>query len=636
MNKQEEERNRVQKYLQRFNKAKMAVQNKHNIWAKLDTFDRGDQWKDASLPTWIPKPVTNMLRYVRTLKRANLASAIPSAKMSSRFMEYQEDVEKLQRAYDHVWETENLPRKIRRSIDRSLLQGTSIAYVFNDNDYIGGTYLGENDPGNTLYQGRICVRRIPSANFFPDPDATRIDDPNMKFCEFTENLPLSTVKNNPKFKEYAGKKLEQLSYSQFAQDDDESGEIYRRDTNIAENGQRVENDETVTLHTHFERYINEDGRWQLDITWYLTNTDFELYRIEDYQPSVYPFAVLYDEEEEGDFWGTSTLMDILENQKIINKTSQTASIIGTMHQNPQKVVHRESGINAQEMARMGTLPGKVWVSNIDPRMAVSHIETKDIPRGLMELEDRMKNDIREIAGINEAYTGESVGSLTTSTGVNSLIERATLRDKDKMLQIDEFVEQISNLIILHIIYTWKDRRQISVTGPDGNPQYYIFEPLDEDTIRNIDWVIKSDVYATAPTTLAQRREQADRLMQLQGQFNFNPPIITAEEWIQFQDFDMKEQILRRIQKDRERLEREKSLRIAENLVQVAEIIRQNIAQGMPVEQAQQAAVQAVEEMLAQQEQEEMLSGRPRDAAREAQAPQGVAGQQAMMAMARGS
>ncbi|WP_164703629.1 hypothetical protein, partial [Escherichia coli] len=167
----------------------------------------------------------------------------------------------------------------------------------------------------------------------------------------------------------------------------------------------------VTLHIHWERYRNEEGRWQVDVSYFLWNTDFLLYRIVDFKPSVYPFAVFYDEEDDNSFWGTSVSMDILENQKVINKTAQAASIIGTLHQNPQKVVLRESGINAAEMSRTGTLPGKVWTSNIPN--AVETIQPPDIPKGLFEIEDRMKADIKEIAGINEAYVGESVGSLTT-------------------------------------------------------------------------------------------------------------------------------------------------------------------------------------------------------------------------------
>lgn len=635
---QNEERTRLQKYNQRFNRAKLAVEPKHKIWAEIDKFDRGEQWKGTSLPPWIPTPVSNWLRYARTLKRANLAANIPRAHFTAKQPENREFVEKLERAYEHVWQTEKVPRVIRRCVDRAIAQGTAIAFVYNDNEYVGGPYYGEGDPRNKLYRGRIVIKRIPIANFFPDPDATCLED--MKYFEITESTTLRAIKNNPNFQRYARekgriRKFKALDYSMFSGDDHESGEIYDRDSKIAENGQNVLGDEMVLLHTHWERYLNDEGEWQLDVTWYVPQIDFELYRIEDYKPSVYPIAILYDEEEEGEFWGTSTLMEILENQKLLNKADQTAAIISTLHQNPQKVVLRESGINAQELARTGTLPGKVWTSNVDPRVAVANIETPDIPKGLFELKADLKQDMRERLGINEAYTGDSIGSLTTSTGVHSLIERATIRDKDKMIQIDEFVEKLSDLIALNILYHWRDPRPITIIGPDGEPIYETFEPFDEITINNLDWIIKSDVYAKAPTTQALRREQADRLIQLQGQFNFNPPIITAEEWIQFQDFDMKEEILRRIEQDRNQLEREKALSMAENMVQLANTIRQFIAQGMPEQEALAAAQQAAEEMLAQQKQQEMLSSRPRDVEKEAQAPQGITGQLAMASMARG-
>jgi hypothetical protein len=628
------EKNRIQKYHQRFSSAKLAVEPKHNIWAKLDMFDRGEQWKDVPLPPWVPKPVANWIRYVRTLKRANLASAIPSAHYTARSEQHQPVMKKMQRAYEHVWQTEKVQKVIRRSIDRSIIQGTAIAIVYNDDAYVGGTYLGENDPGNRLYNGKICVKRFPNANFFPDPDASCLAD--MKYCDTTEQTTLSAIKNNPKFKEFAGENLAKLTYSMLSQDENESGEIYGRDNKVTNNSQNVIGDEMVTMHTHWERFINESGQWQLDIVYYLANSDFELYRVEDYKPGVYPFAVLYDEEEEDDFWGTSTAMDIWENQKIINKVAQTASIIGVLHQNPQKIVSRNSGINAQELARTGTMPGKVWTTNDDPKNSIHSIEPADIPKGLFDLEDRLKNDIRESVGINEAYTGQSVGSLTTSTGVNSLIERATIRDKDKMLQIDDFVEQISDLIMLNILYKWKEKREITTVGPNGQPQYDIFEPVDENTIKNLDWIVRSDVYAKAPTTQALRREQADKLIQMQGQFNYSPPIITVEEWIRFQDFDMKEEILQRMQADRKRLESEKAMNLAEKWVQLADILRQNIARGMPMQQAQQEAQKAAEEMIAAQKQQEMAAGRPKDVEQEAQAPQGTTGQLAMAAMSRGA
>ena len=621
---------------QRYRKAEDSVSQKHKQWAELDMFDRGEQWKQASIPAWIPKPVTNYIRYIRQLKRANLASSVSKANFLPLNPQYAEQVSKLQKAYDHVWETENVPFTIRGIIDRGLLQGTSIAYVYNDDAYVGGVYNEPYDPNNQLYSGKICVKRIPVANFFPDPDAYELQ--SCKFIEVTEILSLKEIKNNPEFVKYCEekgtlKKLKALNINNLGVSDNESGTIYNRESNPLNNGLNVQGDEMVTLHHHWEKIYQEDGTWRLDCTYYLRDLDFILLKRESMQPNVYPFAEYVDEYEENTIWGTSVIMDIFENQKIINRTAQIAAIIGTLHQNPQKIVARESGINAADLAKTGTLPGKVWTTNSDPRNSIYTLQPEDIPRGVFELEDRLKSDMKDMTGLNEAYVGDSVGSLTTSTGVNSLIERATVRDKDKMIQIDRFVEKLSNLIALMIVYNWKDKRPMAMTMPNGEQQFEQFQPFDDWETNNMEWRVRSDVYAKAPTTQASKRQQADQLMQLQGQFQFSPAIITPEEWVRFQDFDMKEDILKRMEEDRVKIEQQQAQDLAAQAAQLAMAIAELQAQGASEEEIQQIAYQQAQQMLGQTQGEE--GGQMPTAPNEAQAPQGITGQMAMANMARG-
>ncbi len=633
----EEQRNRIQRYYQRFQKAEVAKGDLNDRFKVLDTFDRGEQWKDANLPPWVPKPVTNFIRYVRTLKRANLASAIPMATFTAEYQEDAEIINRLDKAYRHVWQKQRVPRVIRRSIDRSFLQGTAIVYVYSDDDYVGGKYIKPKDSRNVLFQGDIQVKRYPSENFFPDPDAYCLED--MKWCETTEPLPLAQIKENTRFIEYTKKngtyqKFMKLNYSTLSSSStDETGEIFDRDVTISESNPPITGDEMILLHTHYERYY-ANGEWHLDVTYYLPFCDFELLRIEDYKPNEYPFAVLYDEEEDKSFWGSATAWDFLENQKVINKTQQTSSVKATLHQNPQKVVSRDSGINARDLARSGTQPGRVWTTNSDPRNSIVNVVPPDIPRGLMEVEDRMKQDIREMAGVNEAYTGQSVGSLTTSSGVNSLIERATIRDKDKMVQIDAFVERISHLIVLNILHKWEEERPLAIEQPDGTTEYSQWQPIAKELRDNLSWRVKVDVYAKAPTTQASKRQQADQLMQYQGQFNFDPPIITQEEWIQLQDFEDKEKWLRRIQEDRAKKEAMEAMNWTQIIMQTADQVNQLRKQGMGNQEIQPQIQQFIQEMVEQQKQ--MAVQRPRDAAAAPGERQGVTGQQAMSAMIRGA
>lgn len=638
----EKEKKRVGEYNARFRKARDAYRKRRDSWKIIDMFDRGEQWADVNLPPWIPKPVHNMVKYIRVLKRANLAGNIPAAHYSPINPEHKDAVDSLQKAYKHVWATQKVPYTIRRCIDRALLQGTAIAYVYSDDTAINGEYYGEKDSRNKLWQGELYVKRFPNTNFFPDPDAYTLND--CKWIETTELTSLSAVKANKKFQEYAGDKLKNYKGGGGTSSSEDSGtDAYTREEDPATSSPAVSGDENVTVHTHWEMEYDDNGRKKLNVSYYIGETNFELLRLTDVKPSVYPFAVYYDEEEEQDFWGSSTAMDIIEKQKLINKTEQSVSIIGTLHQNPQKIVARESGINGKEMARMGNLPGKVWTTNTDVTRSVFTLQPPDIPRGLFDIKDRSVNDIKDYAGLNEAYTGDSVGSLTTSTGVNSLIERSTIRDRDKMKQIDQFVEDISNLIVMFIIDKWKDKRNIINIGQAGKVEQFEWKPISKDVAGNLQWFVHSDVYATAPVTQALRRQQADQLMQMQAQFQMNPPIITTMEWLDMQDFDNKDDIRRRMEEDQRRLDEQKSQDLAGIVMQMSEQARQLVGQGVPQQQVQQQITQQVQQILDQQEQQRLQMGlavqgdRPRDAAvtPDTSGPSGSTGQLAMNAQARG-
>lgn len=589
----EEQATLINKAEKRFRLASDGMGEHHKQWRLIDLFDRGRQWDNVNIPVWVPKPITNLIRYVRTTKRANLAMNIPQATFVPLTHMDAPLVRQIQKAYDHVWDEQKVAYTCRRMVDRALLHGTSIAYVYAEEN-IRGKYFGEGHEENQLYRYDVKVKRLNNANFYIDPTAYCLEE--ARYITITENLVLADVKNNPTFRQFAGKKLRELQMADLQRENNAVGDIFDRDNTKSDASNQVETgDELVTMHIHWERFRNESGAWQVDVSYFLWNTDFLLYRIEDFKPSIYPFAVYHDEEEDNSFWGTSTAMDMLENQKIINKTAQAASIIGTLHQNPQKVVLRESGINAAEMSRTGTLAGKVWTSNI-PK-AVEVIQPPDIPKGLFDIEDRMKMDIKDMAGITEAYTGQSVGSLTTSTGVDSLIDRSTVRDRDKAIQIDKFVEDLSNIIVQFILVYWQEERPLMTRKRNGSPDFDMWKPLDATVIDNLEWRARSDVYAKAPITAASKSQQADNLMQLQGQFQYDPPIITPEEWIEMKDFPNKEDILARMELDRENKQQQDQASLTQNIMGIIGQAQQMKGQGVSEENIMEQIQPMIDELV---------------------------------------
>ena len=100
----------------------------------------------------------------------------------------------------------------------------------------------------------------------------------------------------------------------------------------------------------------------------------------------------------------------------------------------------------------------------DPSRAIYHVIPPQIPQSLFNLYETAKANIREITGLNEAYLGENVGSLQTSQGVNSLIERATMRDRDQLKDLEDAVENITRLLVAFITTKYDAPRFIRISG----------------------------------------------------------------------------------------------------------------------------------------------------------------------------
>jgi type II secretory pathway component PulF len=143
-------------------------------------------------------------------------------------------------------------------------------------------------------------------------------------------------------------------------------------------------------------------------------------------------------------------------------------------------------------------------------------------------------------------------------------------------------------------------------------------------------------------TQASRREQADKLMNMQGQYQFNPPLITTEEYVKMQEFDNGFEIVQRMERDRQRMEKEKSQNMAQQISQLAQQLNELLGKGMPPEQAMQQVQQMADDMLAKQQQAEMNNGISSQAGGASQqpnpveAPNGNPNPSAMQAMVQGS
>lgn len=555
--------------LQKFKKAREKRQLKDEKWKELDAFDRGEQWKlNGSVPAWIPRPVTNFVHLVKTTKRAALAIENPTGQLRPQSPDDRVMVEDLQKGYEFVWDKAGCRKVVREALETSKLLGTGIVQVYWDENtgVLGGT--------GGLYEGEIKVKQLDPASVYPDPTAFSIED--CQYIHVVERKPVEWLKKHPLFGDSS---LEERNVSET-----ERGEIYQRDHTHADMQGMID------FHQHFEKKPNKDGGYTHSVT-YLAGEKV-VHKIDRLEPNCYPFAILYDYPQRQDFWGMSTCELILDNQKLINKVESIIAMIGTLLQNPQKVVFKGSGINPKEAAKYSSAPGKVWVSNVPANQAIAWQQPPQIPPALFNLAEQAKQNIREVTGLTEAYMGQSVGSLQTSQGVSSLIERSTMRDRDQMFDLELFVKELSNILIKFITSKYTEERWIRIMGEqDREPEFTRFLGTD---YRMLSYDIHVDVSAKAPISRARQQEEARQLLEMQGQYGLSPRVITPQEFIKNSNFVNKNELL-------DRMDKEQMENMAEQITQMGNMIAEAVQNQVPPEEIQQMAMEMAQQIEGQAE-----------------------------------
>lgn len=568
-------KSKANEILDKFAKAKNKCQAKHTIWNELDAFDRNQQWELSKAPPWLPKPVTNFVHLVKYTKRAAFAVENPVGKLRPVSPKGVEPVALMNKAYEDTFERIKIRKVIRENIETAKLLGTAIAYMYWNEEKEGRLGVTVQGDEEYLYEGEIEVREIEPSSFFPDPNAFTIED-----CEYIivrERRPLSWIKNHPKFKsKYANK--EQVEAS--AIDAADRGEIYQRDYGSSD-------DERICdFLKYYTKTMNAEGRFDYKVA-YVANGKFLLE--EPLRPNRYPFAVLYDFRQRQDFWGMSTCEFILDNQKIINKVESIIAMIGTLLQNPQKILDKQAGIDPKAMAQYGNAPNMVWESNIPPAQAVHVVQPQTIPPQLFNLLEAAKQNVREITGLTESYMGQNVGSLQTSSGVQALIDRSTMRDRDQMYDVELYVEELTKLLIDFMSSYYEEERLIRVLDEKGNVKDFI--PFVGTDFADLAYDVAIDVSAKAPITRMREQAEAKELLNTQGQYFQDAPVavIKPQEAIRMMNLVHGEEII-------ERMNLEEMQNKTEQAMQVATMMYEAYQQGVDPETISQMGMAMFEQV----------------------------------------
>jgi len=534
-------------------------------WKELDAFDRGEQWTIAGqMPSWIPKPSTNYVSKVKRYKTGNLMLEDYMGELKPLAPENEAQIWMLQRFYEQLWDKLNMKYQILDVVRTSRLLGTGILYVGWDEGYIGGTR-------GHLYQGEILVKEIEPSTFFVDPTAFELEEALYcgTFVRTTEEHIMMDPTIEDKYKKDF--KERRRAYTGASGQEDRGEIYYNRDFGS------YQDMEVVDLMTIYEKVASDDGMGYSIRVLYIADGVL-IKEVEELKPNVFPFIVLYQHKQRMDFWGISDCELILPNVKMINKVQSIIGTLATLYQNPQKVVYEGSGIDPRIVSKYGNAFGLVLMSKSpDLRNAISHVQPADIPMTLMNYIEFLKTDIEDFTGISQFSTGASSGSVQTSAGIQSMIQRSLVGEQDEFLLFEKFLEKISYAVLLNAIEYYTDDRLVRMRDPNPNNDFeFEYIPFRADEFKDLMWDFSINVAQKMKHNDESKRQIMQMLSEWQMQYSPGIPLVSPSDIVKAFNPPNRDVILARI----EQQERQQDYNTA---AQIAQAVMQAIQAGQPPE-----------------------------------------------------
>lgn len=547
--------NRIELVKSRYRK---ALGKKAEITAEMqeaDRFYQADHWDTQKRPSWRPNPVANFVFLAVEHHAANLALANPVPILKATEPGDEAVVKLFQAVVEFQWHRTRMREVLDEVIQDMLTLGTGFVKVYWDNSISGGRPEEKDGLGNvvrpgSLWKGDVACSVVDPANVFVDPGAYKIGA--AKWVIIAAPRSLAEVKNNPLYKEYAGSALNELKPEKgFAET-----EIYPRsgfDSGDDEDGM-------VLVYEQYEIVYDKDGKRRVDLTEIAGNVELR------YQESVFahgriPLVRFLNYRVRKRLWGMGEAKQILPKQKLINQIEELEALNAMLTANNQKLVDANQGIDLNMLTNE---PG-LNIPVRDTATAIKPIEIRPIPNYVHRIISDSKDDIREIANMQDVYTGEANAAVRTFGGTALLQERAATRNKRRGMRIEEACRDIVELWLGLMAENYTEARfarivgdtQLDmealstkgvsfVPGPDGKPAFVRFRGADLLAELNID--VQVNAGSGTPVSKALIAQQASTLLQLQSQYGFNPPLITLEEYLNSIDFPNKAVIIERLRR----------------------------------------------------------------------------------------
>lgn len=547
----------IEKLREQFDLCKSQYAKEHRRMQVLDLTDRGGLWEalGAKFPPYQILPDTNHVAYI---KNNMVASIYTIAKCADLLPTSEKDkgiIVNVNTALEQEWNLTNIAKMQKQAGVNAALHNIGITQIGWDENMISG--------GDLIQKGQVRAKNISPLKFMRDPFA--IDLKNSGYCMTYDKYHKSVFLGNKNYREEFKKYLESRK---------NSGTILSTPEILGAKASSSA-DDYFTLVTFWEKVEDKDGNIVIDEI-HTINAEAVLYIRQAIKPNRFPFAILYCNDPGDSLVGISEPARAFANSVAYNIMDSISLTSAYKNQRPPKYVSSDSGLNINSFAQHANDADYTFVVNGDASKAVHYHQFPQVDPHIGEITARLDNNIKQVSGVDERYTGRDTGSIITTGGIQDQLNRVTVIDTPKIENFEDYAKQLTELVLANLIEFGGTRKYL-VKDPEKINTYKTvevnFPKLNAETLFNYQINVSSEL----PRNKARIAEMANQLMEKQLQYQQqgeSVDLITVEEWLMMQDLPMKEYMMERMGIQRMNNEVEN---VSQTLFEFAELTKQGMS-----------------------------------------------------------
>jgi hypothetical protein len=514
-----EELDKSKKYVDMYSKAYHFNEERFDAYAELMAFYQGNQHLLKKYKTERPWVVNMNTPYATVSIEARVASILVNDYEGDLLPLAPEDIdiiEPIDRVYKREWERINIDDIIRKSIETAAVVREAYCHIFvNDKKIHGGRYKKR--------VGALEAEMIDPSSVLIDPTARSLKDAN--YC-----IVLGRISKKDALKQYP--KLQDLA-SQNEFTPKQRGEVYY------DNDYNTEQEDVFTVWNFYIKNSGKIKKVKLINSIIVKETELDITR--------FPVLQFRWKKAAQSCYGISLMDQLLSLQKAVCAIESAITNTAVAYAAPSMMVAKGSGVDPQVVAKANGAPGVVYSVNGSLDNAIKPVIPPKIQDEILAIKQDFEDKIKEISGNTNPFLGKIGTAANTVGGAKVAVERAKIIEVNTENNIEEYVEDIANVIVEFIMKLYPNAELNYANGKDGTGTY-LFDKIKMPTkkeMKDLEYKFYIELNKKSQYSQEQQRQTLMDLFQFERQYDTPVKTITVTDIIKNSDLVNKDEIIAR-------------------------------------------------------------------------------------------